>query len=140
MNKGMSLIETLVVLAIISMTFLAGATSFRGLEPKYRLRTAAWEVMARLNQARFRAILDGAPVRLKFVLNRYDLEEWDEGLKSWLVKDRALLQGVSLSANNNPVFYPEGTVSNLATILISNSRGTYKITVAITGRVKLTQL
>jgi len=140
MNKGMTMIETLVVLVIMSMTILAGAMSFHGLEPKYRLRTATWEVLSRINQARFRAILDGAPVRLKFVLNRYDLEEWDEELKSWLVKDRSFLQGVSLVSNNNPVFYPEGTVSNLATILVSNTRGSYKITLAITGRVKVTQL
>jgi Tfp pilus assembly protein FimT len=134
----MSLIEVLIVLAVISMTLLLGAVSFHGLEPKYRLRSAAWEVMSRLNQARFRAILNGAPVRLKFAPTRYSLEEWDEVLKSWLVKDRALLQGVTLAANNSPVFYPEGTVSNLATILISNSRGTYKITLAITGRIKVT--
>jgi len=111
MNKGTSMIEILVVLVIMSMILLAGATSFHSLEPKYRLRTATWEVMSRLNQARFRAILDGAPVRLKFVLNRYDLEEWDEALKIWSLKDRSLLQGVSLVSNNNPVFYPEGTVS-----------------------------
>lgn len=140
MNKGMSMIEMLVVLVIMSMTILAGAVYFQGLEPKYRLRTATWEVSSRLTQARFRAFLDGAPVRLKFVLNHYNLEEWDEELKSWRIKDRAILQGVSLVSNNNPVFYPEGTVSNLATIIVSNSRGSYKITLAITGRVKVTRL
>jgi len=43
---------------------------------------------------------------------------------------------VTLKANNTPVFYPEGTVSNLATILVSNDRGGYRITLAMTGRVK----
>jgi prepilin-type N-terminal cleavage/methylation domain-containing protein len=140
MKKGMSLIEIVTVLFILSILVLMGATSFHRLEPKYRLLAAASEVFSRLNQARFRAILDGAPVRLKFTANRYDLEEWNNEQETWSVKDRSMLQGVRLEANNSPVFYPEGTVSNLVTILISNDWGSFKITLAITGRVKMTRL
>ncbi len=50
------------------------------------------------------------------------------------------VEGVWIQANNTPTFHPAGTVSNFATILVSNSWGTNKITLAITGRIKVTEL
>jgi hypothetical protein len=44
---------------------------------------------------------------------------------------------VILSSTNNPIFHPRGTASNLATVTLSNSAGEKKITIAITGRVKM---
>jgi Tfp pilus assembly protein FimT len=136
MNKGLSLLETMIMIFILAVLLQVGATSFHRLEPKYRLQAAAWEIVSRLNHARFRAIQDGAPVRVKFGESRYRLEEWDEEANIWRLVDGSALAGVTLKANNTPVFYPEGTVSNLATILVSNDRGGYRITLAMTGRVK----
>ena len=137
MSRGQSLIETLIMISILAVLLYIGAASFHGLEPKFRLQAAAWEIVSRLNQARFRAIRDGAPVRVKFADRRYRLEAWDEETAAWKLVDGSALAGVALKANNAPVFYPEGTVSNLATILVSNSGGGYRITLAMTGRVKV---
>ncbi len=46
-------------------------------------------------------------------------------------------QDVIMTASNNPSFLPRGTASNLASITLTNSAGSRKITVSITGRVKV---
>lgn len=51
-----------------------------------------------------------------------------------------ILEGVNVEANNSPLFHPEGTVSNLASIYVFNSWGKYRITIAITGRIKTTPI
>jgi hypothetical protein len=51
-----------------------------------------------------------------------------------------ILEGVNIQANNSPVFHPQGTVSNLASIMISNTWGSYKITLAISGRIRIAKL
>jgi len=140
MTRGLSLVETLVALFLLSVLLHLGANSFYRLEPKYRLQVAVWEIVSRLNHARFRAVLDGTPVRVRFGERRYRLEQWDEGTEAWRIIDGSALTGVTVKANNAPVFHPEGTVSNLTTIQVVNVRGGYRITLAITGRVKATPI
>jgi prepilin-type N-terminal cleavage/methylation domain-containing protein len=140
MKKGISLLEMVVALAVAAIVVQMGAVSFHRLEPRYRLQAAVWEVVARLNQARFRAILEETPVRVRLSETRCGLEEWNEAAGVWQPGDGSVIQGVTVQANNTPIFYPGGTVSNLATIRLFNSSGAYKITLAITGRHKVTRL
>ncbi|MCR4397081.1 MAG: hypothetical protein NUW07_10180, partial [Candidatus Saccharicenans sp.] len=67
-----------------------------------------------------------------------ELSEYNSEQAQWLNRRRELLEGVEVTANNAPVFYPQGTVSSLATIRIRNESGAYQVTVAITGRIKIT--
>ncbi len=140
MRKGAGLIEIMIVLFLAAMLLHIGTVSFHKVEPLYRLQAAVWEVVSQMNHARFRAILNGAPVRVIFSSGHYSFEEWDEELEVWRTGEVAMVRGIRLTANNSPTFHPEGTVSNLATIGLSNSRGAYKITLAITGRIKVTRL
>lgn len=140
MKKGMSLVETLAVLFVLAILLQAGASSFHLMEPRYRLQAGVWEILSQLNHARFQAILDGTPVRIRFSPGSYAIEEWDQEQKAWGSAVVSIVQGITLRANNAPVFHPEGTVSNLATITVFNARGGFKITLAITGRAKATPL
>ena len=135
-KPGFTLIELALALALAGFLVYAGAVSFQQMIPKFRLQTGVWEIGNSLNQARFGAIWKGTPMRVRFAPPGYALETYDEGAKAWRPSRIARLEGVEVQANNNPTFYPGGTVSDLATINISNSRGIYKITVAITGRIK----
>jgi prepilin-type N-terminal cleavage/methylation domain-containing protein len=139
-ERGFTLIETVVVLLLAGLLIYGGAVSFKQLIPKFRLQTGVWEIGSSLNQARFGAIWKGAPMRVRFEGSGYTLESYDEEAKTWRVVRSARLEGVKVEANNDPAFYPQGTVSNLATISVSNSRGAYRITVAITGRVKTVKI
>jgi prepilin-type N-terminal cleavage/methylation domain-containing protein len=137
-RRGFTLIETALVLALAGFLVYGGAVSFRGLVPKFQLQTGVWEIESALNQARFGAIWTGAPRRVRFgPAAGFAIEAYDEAAKTWRPVRSARLEGVAVQANNDPAFYPEGTVANLATITVSNIRGAYRITVAITGRVKV---
>jgi Tfp pilus assembly protein FimT len=136
-RKGFTLFETVLAMALAAFFAYAGTVSFSRFVPKFRLQRAVWEIESSLNQARFKAAWKGASIRVRFEeSSRYALEVYDENAAAWRLDRAAALEGVAVTANNAPVFHPQGTVSNLATITVSNSSGSYKITIAISGRIK----
>lgn len=140
MKKGYSLLEMMVALLLASTLIYIASTSFMSLSPKYKLRRAAGELYARLQYARYKAIFDGQPVRVRFNPNSYIIEKLDEAKKTWQPVAAGILDSVIVEANNSPVFYPVGTVSNLVTVLVSNRAGKYRLSLAISGRVRMTML
>lgn len=139
-NKGFSLIETLIVLFIIAVIIgMASISSFSS-SPKYKLINAVREIHARMNYARYKAIFSGNKIRLKLEPQGYSIESYDEAQKQWIREMKNILEGVQIQANNTPTFHPRGTVSNLASIYVSNSWGKYRISLAISGRIKVTEL
>ena len=139
-ESGFSLMETVIALLVVALIAVVASTSFLSYAPKYRLLGAVRKVHSRLNYIRYKAIFEGMKFRLKFESNSYAVEKYDEDKKEWKRETRSSLEGVTIQANNNPVFHPQGTVSNLASIIISNSWGKYRITLAISGRIKVVQL
>jgi prepilin-type N-terminal cleavage/methylation domain-containing protein len=140
LRRGFTLAETVLALALAGLFAFGSGYSVSRLIPKFRLQSGIWEVTAGLNQARFRAIMSGAPARVSFVPTGFVIERFDEAAGAWRTMRAERLDGVAVEANNSPVFHPQGTVSNLASITVSNSRGTYRITIAITGRIRTTRL
>lgn len=140
MKKGSTLLEALVMLAVASLMILAASSHFLNLSPKYRLKKASGEIYARLNYARYRAIFDGQAVRVNFSPASYTVEKYDPSLKKWKPVAGGVLEGVRVEANNSPTFHPVGTVSNLATIVVSNSWGKCRLTLAISGRIRMVML
>jgi prepilin-type N-terminal cleavage/methylation domain-containing protein len=136
-SNGYTLIESILVIALISILIAAGASSVAGLVPKYHLQKAVWEVRSRLTQARIRSIWEGIPIRVRFGSADYAFEIYDEKSGAWVVRSSGAIEGARIEANNAPIFHPTGTVSNLATVRIFNSRGAYKVTLAISGRIKV---
>lgn len=139
-KRGFSLTEVLITLFIAAIMAGIASTSFLNLSPKYRLKKAVWEINSRMNYARYKAIFDGTKVRIRFSQQSYAIEIYDENRKEWKKEKECFLKGVTLQANNSPVFHPGGIVSNLASIYISNSWGRYRITLAISGRIKAVKL
>lgn len=137
---GFTLIEVLITLFLAAIMVGIASTSFLNLSPKYRLKKAVWEINSRMNYARYKAIFEGTKIRIKFSQQSYKIEKYDKNQKEWKKEEENFLKSVTLQANNSPVFHPEGTVSSLASIYISNSWGIYRITLAISGRIKVVKL
>jgi prepilin-type N-terminal cleavage/methylation domain-containing protein len=135
-RAGFTLIEALVALAVAGCLALGAAYSLGRVGPRLDLRSGAWRVTSGLNQARFGAILSGEPLRIRFAAPGFFVERYDGDEGAWRTALAVPLHGVLVRANNAPVFYPQGTVSGLATITVSNPQGSYRITIAITGRIR----
>jgi type II secretion system protein H len=138
--KGFTLLEVLVFLSIFSILLGAASISFLNSSDKYRLQKAVWEIHAKLNYARFKAIFDGTKSRVIFNPAGYTIEKFDQEKEDWKFDSANSLEGVYIQANNTPLFHPQGTVSNLVSITLSNSWGSYKVTLAISGRIKISKL
>lgn len=139
-RKGFTLLESVIALAVLSILIGTVATPVSHMASRIRLDRATWEIQAKLNEARMLSLWEGVMTRIRFAEGGYSLEAFQPGSNSWKGQGRAFPEGVCVKANNNPIFLPTGAVSGLATILISNSRGAYKITLAITGRIKLARI
>ena len=139
-GRGFTLIETAVVLAIFAIIIYMASLSILNLASKYRLEKAVGEIRSALNTARAKSILNGCNFRVRFGADFYRIETYDENANIWVPDDEAGIEGATVEANNAPVFTPEGSVTNLATIRVSNGWGGYKLTLAITGRIKTTRL
>ncbi len=138
--RGFTLIEAVLVLALVSILIFAGAASASRSAARFELERAVWEIKMRLNQARIRSIWDGVPARLRIDKAGFSLETYDGEAKAWKPAESGRWEGVTVEANNTPVYHPTGAVTGMATILVSNPRGAYRITLAITGRIKATKL
>jgi hypothetical protein len=138
--KGTTLIEVALVIFILAVLAVIASFSFIDLSPKYQLKKAVWEINSQMNYARFKAIFYETPFRIKFDSSGYKVEKYEASHKIWALDRFGFLESVALRSNNTPTFHPKGTVSNLASIYVSNSWGSYKITLAITGRIKITKL
>lgn len=139
-EKGYSLIEITLALFLIAIMIGLASISFLHTSPKYKLINAVREIHSRMNYARYKAIFSGNKIRLRFEPDNYAIERYDESQEKWIREMTNILEGVHIQANNTPTFHPRGTVSNLASIFVSNPWGKYKISLAISGRIKVTKL
>ena len=139
-RKAFTLIEAAASMALLGMLAFMGATSLLKLAPKYDLERAVWEVRSLLNVVRYRALFEGESYRVRFSSAACPVEKADESGTTWTFAGRTVFEKVALESNNSPIFTPEGTVSGLATITISNAWGGVKLTLAITGRIKTARI
>lgn len=139
-ERGFSLLETSIALFILAVVTSLLSHAFLNLPPKYKLLKAVREINSSLNYARYKALFEGIKIRVRFNAHGMILERFEENENQWTFHKESLIEGVTIQANNSPIFHSRGTVSNLASIYVSNSSGKYKITLAITGRIKAFKL
>ena len=157
-QSGFTLIEMMIVIAILAVFAGIAVPNFLSYMPKHRLNGAARQVMGDLMAARMKAVKENNRFRVFFPgntlgdglglsNNQYKIldddnndDNEDPGEWTNTKNIQSEYSDVTLSANNNPIFYPRGTASSLPTITLTNSAGSKKITVAITGCVKIPNL
>ena len=113
--------------------------------PHWRLNVAVRQVVSDLVAAKMNAVVERNRQRIFFQDNRHYVilddknnnGKIDSGEHQEARDIQADYQDVTMTASNNPSFLPRGTASNLASITLTNSAGSRKITVSITGRVKV---
>jgi type IV fimbrial biogenesis protein FimT len=145
-QAGFTLVEVLIAIAIISILSAIAVPNVLTEMPKFRLNGASRQVLGDLMTARMKAVSQNKKVKV-FFIGGSQYKICDDADHSGTVDNcegnaktidiQSNFPGISLnSGGNDPVFSPRGTSSN-TTISLASSYGTKTITIAITGRVKI---
>ena len=150
LNKGKSgftLIEMMVVIAVLVIMAAIAIPNFLTLLPGMRLNGAARQVMGDLMAARMKAVKLNQRTKV-FFDNSAEYRICDDADNNDTVADgegdvvdrniQTNYHDVSfdLGSTADPVFSPRGTATN-RTITLQNPSGSKSITISIAGRVKI---
>ncbi len=147
-RRGFTAVELILVVFLLA---LVTAIAIPGMSPvvrSLRLRGAAWQVAGDLRLARqravtlkkrFRVCVTGCAIGVPAGAYSIERDEGAPGSANWVSDSGAvtrLPQDVALSVSANPVFTVIGTASP-STLTLTNVIGTYQVTVAQPGRVRV---
>jgi len=143
-GNGFTLIELLIVIAIMGIMATIAVPSYQTFMAQRRLNGAARQVMSDLMAARMQAITQNNEFKVFFPdSHQYQILDDDNNNgtadtgEAVQTKDiQTNYYDVTLTITANPIFHSRGTAS-MATITLTNTRGSKDVTVAITGRVKI---
>jgi len=142
--KGMTFIELFVTLAIISIVITMGMPGFNSYIKRMEVQSTLRTITGVLNTARFKAVVLDKEV--KFCIEEKNDEEMVIRLKekkdsTWeKFMEFDLEKKVSVTSNASPIFYPNGSIVPLCSILVGNEFYHYKITISIAGRIKIARM
>ena len=141
-NKGVTLLELIVVFIIIGIAAALLAPNIGAWLPNYRLRSAARDIVSTMRTAQMKAVSTNMEYRVFFpdassyVLQRNTGGFIDDGARQ--VIPAGISVDLSNLPGNNAQFNPNATCS-IGSVTLSNAKGRQKtITLTpATGRVKL---
>lgn len=146
-KTGFTLIEMMIVVAIMGILSAIAAPNFMNYMAGRRLNGAARMVMSDLMAARQKAVSENNQVKVFFIgyHNRYYILDdnnndghYDYGEAYVLRNINTDYYDVIFDATANPIFYPRGTAFGTTVTLTSSRTGVSKsVKVALNGRVKI---
>ena len=138
-SKGYTLIELMVVAAIISILFGLGINGIDSLIQWNKLSTAANMLSAELKIAQSRAFYEGVYYKLQFwpTLDIYKIYKQTELYKDTQLENIDLFN--TNFTNNNLYFYPNGVPGQGGTVTLKNKKGKvlYVIMTPVTARIRI---
>ena len=136
-NKRMTLLESCVTVAIISVTTITAVPSLIRARENYALDATARQVAGNMQMARMKAVSRNRDYRLRVTSTASYMIECED--PSWRPDEIVFIPGgFRIAANASPQFHRRGNASPAATITVWNNSGRSKrIIVNITGRIRV---
>jgi prepilin-type N-terminal cleavage/methylation domain-containing protein len=146
MNKrGVTLIELVIVFAIIAIGAVLMVPNMGAWLPNYRLRSATRDIVSTMRVAQMRAVSNNADYQVSIAGGSYTLQRSTLG-PSWVNEGEAktLPTGITINNNtfvnpaNNPLFRPNSS-SNGGRLVLRNTKGTQRTITVLpsTGRISI---
>jgi len=144
-QKGITLIELIVVMVIIAIGAALTTPNISGWLPNYRLRSATREVVSIMRVAQIKAVSNNIRYRVTFdtANNKYFLENSQDLGTTWTKEgeDQTLPTGVQFIttfAGNATTFLSNSTATD-GNVTLNNTKGATKTVrlLGLTGRIKI---
>jgi type IV fimbrial biogenesis protein FimT len=144
-QSGFTLIELIVIIAIVAIFAAIAIPNYLAWLPKSRLNGAARQVMGDLMAARMKSVSLNCDVRVAFVAGDAEYKIWTDSNNNNTVdsgeertKDiQSDYYDVTISTTKNIEFHARGTANPYNNIGLTNSAGSKKVKVYMTGRVMI---
>jgi len=138
-NRGITVAELLVAVGLGAMLLILTLGGWQGFASQLAATRNLRTVTQALHTARYTAIRDNEAVLVSGGERRLELKQHSQ--QGWqTVRLFTLEPEYSLKLNAQPVFYPEGAVSPLCSILVRGNDRSWRIAISIVGRIKVTRL
>jgi prepilin-type N-terminal cleavage/methylation domain-containing protein len=144
-RKGLTLIELIVVMAIVAIGAVLVAPNIGAWIPTYRLKSATRDVVSAMRVAQIKSVSSNVWYRVNFGPGngKYSLESSQDLGITWTKEgdDLILPSGVNIRlttfAGNTAVFYPDSS-TNGGSLTLINTKGYQKVIslLGTTGRIK----
>ncbi len=141
-QKGVTLIELIVVMVIIAIGAALTTPNISGWLTNYRLISAARDVASTLRLAQIKAVSTNTTYQVVFdtVNNSYIIQYQDTG-HAWVAEGATQILPTGIKFNttfgNIASFSPNSTVANSGDINLNNTKGSIKRIRLLSGRIRI---
>lgn len=142
-KKGYSLIEVLVVLAIIAIILAISPISLRGIIKEYQFKQDVLELKGDILYIRSQSIATGNTYKMNFNMSSNSYDVIETGTRIRRIKQKTFHNDTKIISNNFPsnslYFSSTGAPNQGGTIIIGNNLG-YRSSIRVrpaTGKIKI---
>ena len=146
-QSGFTLIELIVIIAIVAVFAAIAVPNFLSYMPKHRLNGAARQVMGDLMAARMKAVSQNCDVAVTFASGNPEYEIWTDSDNDDIEDSGEVItkniqsnyHDVTIDTDRNIKFSTRGTANSYGIIALAlpHSAGSKNVKVHLTGRVKI---
>ena len=134
-SPGFTVIELIVVLALVTICLAIAMPDIATFSSGYKLKAAAREVATDLQLTRSLAVKENKTFQVVFGTNSYQVIRLSDGI---VAKSRSFGPDYpDLNLTNVSITFDPRGISNGNTVTVTNPRGTKNVSVAATGRVMI---